>query len=151
MRTTKLKTAACTCLLFSLVSVLTAQDVYRFRGNAGDSFYTDPAFNPEALTNGPKILWQASVHQGFSAVAIKGNRLYTMGNDRKNDTVWCLNADTGEVAWQYTYPCRTNEHPGPRATPTIDGDVVYTVSLAGHLHALRADTGKVIWKRNLVD
>ncbi|MBN2354252.1 MAG: PQQ-binding-like beta-propeller repeat protein [Spirochaetales bacterium] len=151
MRITRLKIPACMFLMFSLAGALFGQDVDRFRGDGGDSFYTDRAFNPEALANGAKILWQAAVNQGFSAVALKDKRLYTMGNDRKNDTVWCLNEDTGEVVWRYTYPCRTNEHPGPRATPTIDGDVVYTVSLAGHLHALRADTGKVIWKRNLVD
>jgi outer membrane protein assembly factor BamB len=137
-------------LLFLGAAVaLNAQDVFRFRGNGANSFYTDLAFNPAALKSGARILWQASIKQGYSAVALKGDRLYTMGNDRKNDTVWCLNADTGAVLWKYSYPCGTNEHPGPRATPTVDGDVVYTLSLEGHLFALAADTGAVIWKHDL--
>ncbi len=147
---TRLKTALGLFVLFPLAGALFAQDVYRFRGNDGDSFYADSAFNPAALSGGAKIVWQAAVKQGFSAVAVKGPRLYTMGNDRKNDTVWCLAAGSGKVIWKYSYACGTNEHPGPRATPTVDGNVVYTLSLAGHLHALTADSGKLVWKRNLV-
>ena len=126
-----------------------AEDVLRFRGNRADSFFTDAKFNPDALKSGARIIWQVQVKQGFSAAALKGDRLYTMGNDRRNDTVYCLNADTGREIWTHTYPCGSNEHPGPRATPTIDGNTVYTLSLEGHLFALAADSGRVLWQRHM--
>jgi len=40
---------------------------------------------------------------------------------------------------------------GPAATPTIDGDSVYTFSRKGHLYALSAVDGKVIWSKNLAE
>jgi outer membrane protein assembly factor BamB len=40
---------------------------------------------------------------------------------------------------------------GPGATPTVDGDRVYTLSRAGHLHCLDAATGKVVWMKHLVN
>jgi outer membrane protein assembly factor BamB len=137
-------------LVCFLPAVSHAQDVLRFRGTSADSFYTDPAFNPNALKSGAKIIWQAEVKQGMSGVSLKGNRLYTMGNDRTNDTVYCLDATTGKVLWTHSYPCGSNEHPGPRATPTIDGDTVYTMSLEGHIFALDAANGKVLWKKHAV-
>ena len=72
--------------LFLLTAVTAgADDVLRFRGNNAESLYTDKHFNPNALASGAKIIWQTEVKQGFSSVAIKGARLYTMGNDRRND------------------------------------------------------------------
>ena len=64
----------------------------------------------------------------------------------------------GKEVWHYAYPAapattdrRCAEYPGPRATPTVDGDCVYTVSLDGHLHGFDAASGKVLWDKKLVD
>jgi outer membrane protein assembly factor BamB len=43
----------------------------------------------------------------------------------------------------------TPDVPGPRATPTIDGDRVYTISRDGQLFCFEAASGKVLWSRNL--
>src|SRR5439155_1488130 len=37
------------------------------------------------------------------------------------------------------------------ATPTVDGDTVYSFSRKGHVFALDAGTGKVLWSRNVHD
>ncbi len=37
---------------------------------------------------------------------------------------------------------------GPRATPTVDGDRVYVLGAAGHLLALSAASGTVLWSRD---
>ncbi|RPJ05400.1 MAG: hypothetical protein EHM28_12185, partial [Spirochaetaceae bacterium] len=102
------------------------------------------------LSSGAKITWQSVLGKGYSGVSIRGNRLYTMGNDGSNDTVWCLNADSGAVIWKYSYACGNNEYPGPRSTPTLDGDLVYTVSSEGHIFCLNASSGAVIWSKHLV-
>ncbi|HMJ89850.1 MAG TPA: PQQ-binding-like beta-propeller repeat protein, partial [Candidatus Acidoferrum sp.] len=38
---------------------------------------------------------------------------------------------------------------GPSATPTVDGDRLYVMGLAGNIVCLQAKDGKVVWQRNL--
>ena len=99
---------------------------------------------------GPKQIWKASVGLGCSSVSVKGNRVLTMGNQNDVDTVYCLDARTGNPIWKYTYNCPTAADQfegGPGATPTIDGDRVYTFSRSGHLFCFDLNTGKVIWSK----
>ena len=106
---------------------------------------------------GPKVLWRASVGTGSSSVVTAGGRAYTMGNhgeeeDQQEDTVYCLDAETGEMLWKHTYPCPLLPkyyEGGTLSTPTVDGEVVYTLSKTGDLLCLKAATGKVLWERQL--
>ncbi|MCP4658103.1 MAG: PQQ-binding-like beta-propeller repeat protein [bacterium] len=120
----------------------------------GDSAAMD--WNPHALSDGPEIVWKTNVGKGHSAVVVRGNYLYTMGsvkqgsgNGTYSDVVSCLDTETGDVVWQYSYPCKDIYFPGPRATPTLDGEFLYTLSWQGHLFCLSAEDGSVIWSRNL--
>lgn len=106
---------------------------------------------------GPKVLWRASVGTGSSSVVIADGRAYTMGNhgeeeDQQEDSVYCFNAETGELLWKHTYPCPLLPkyyEGGTLATPTVDAKVVYTVSKMGDLLCFQADTGKVLWEQQL--
>lgn len=106
---------------------------------------------------GPKVLWRASVGTGSSSVVVADGRAYTMGNhgdkeDQQKDSVYCFNAETGELLWKHTYPCPLLPkyyEGGTLATPTVDGKVVYTVSKMGDLLCFQADTGKVLWEQQL--
>ena len=97
-----------------------------------------------------RSLWRAQVGKGHSAIAVSGGRAYTMGWNGHEDTVWCLDAATGKTIWKQSYPCRTIlQWPGPRATPTVAGDTVYTLGQHGQLNAWHAVTGKPVWKVQL--
>jgi len=67
--------------------------------------------------------------------------------------VECLHRETGERYWQFAYPTdfedRYGYNNGPRASPVIDGDRVYTYGAEGKLHCLKLETGQVYWKRDL--
>ena len=39
---------------------------------------------------------------------------------------------------------------GPSATPTVDGDRLYVMGLAGNVACLQVADGKVVWQRNLM-
>ncbi len=105
----------------------------------------------------PKVLWRASVGKGSSSVVTADGRAYTMGNhgeeeDQQEDTVYCFNAETGELLWKHTYHCPLLPkyyEGGTLATPTVDGGAVYTLSKMGDLFCLQATTGKVLWEQQL--
>jgi outer membrane protein assembly factor BamB len=72
-----------------------------------------------------------------------------MGNSGSSDTVFCLSATNGAVIWKYSYRCPGGEYPGPRATPTVSGGRVYTLSREGQAYCFDAGTGKPLWTRDL--
>src|SRR5262249_26858719 len=68
------------------------------------------------------------------------------------ERVLCLDAATGKEVWKHEYPCEyAISYPGgPRCTPTVDGDRVYSLGAMGDLVCLDAKTGKPLWARNFI-
>ena len=100
--------------------------------------------------SGRKVLWKASVGKGFSSFAVAEGRVFTMGNTKDVDTVFCLDAETGKVLWKHSYPCPMAPlayEGGPSATPAVDGPRVYTLSKSGHVFCLDAATGEILWSK----
>jgi outer membrane protein assembly factor BamB len=122
-----------------------------FRGPNHDGISTETIAWPR---NGPRQVWKINVGIGHSALAVVGDRAYTMGNANETDTVFSIDAATGKIIWKHSYPCNEKvgikDYDGPFATPTVTDGVVYTISRKGDVFALDAKTGKVIWFRNIV-
>jgi outer membrane protein assembly factor BamB len=110
-------------------------------------------------SKGLKKLWhvnylcQGNATASWSAPVVKGNRLVTTGRDENNDLIFCLNSETGDLIWQGKYEApATNSHgPGPRATPFIDDDKVYTFGRSGDLVCWQLLDGKMLWRKNVKD
>ena len=103
--------------------------------------------------NGPAQLWKADVGLGFSSVSVANGRLFTMGNSNGEDTVYCLDAIKGNLIWKHSYPCLLDPRfyeGGTLSTPTVDADRVYTISKRGDAFCFDAATGKIHWKKNLI-
>ena len=105
--------------------------------------------------DGPKKLWSRSLGEGYSAILVDDGRLFTMYRTDGKETVACLDAKTGETVWEHRYDhSPANDHAygfgaGPRSTPLIAGDLLFTIGVAGRMHALNKNDGKVIWKAEL--
>jgi len=101
---------------------------------------------------GPKVIWKAAVGTGFSSVSVSHGKVYTMGNAEEKDTIWCLDAATGEAIWHHTYEAALNPQyyeGGPGATPTVHEGKVFTISKWGDVFCLDAAKGKMIWEHHL--
>lgn len=103
---------------------------------------------------GPRVLWRAEVHTGFSGLAVGGGRVFTLGNSNDWDVVTALDAATGSTLWKHRYPARLDPNlyeGGPGAMPTLEGERLYTLSKWGDLFCLEAATGAVLWSRRLTN
>ena len=64
-----------------------------------------------------------------------------------------MDAKTGEKIWDFEYLSIYKDqfgyNNGPRCSPLIDGDHVYTYGVEGIIHCLKADTGKPVWNVNV--
>jgi outer membrane protein assembly factor BamB len=67
------------------------------------------------------------------------------------EVVVALDAQTGKTKWEFSYdaPFKSAQGPGPHAMPQLAGDLLFSVGVNGKLHALRAQTGELVWKRDL--
>jgi outer membrane protein assembly factor BamB len=103
-------------------------------------------------SEGPKVLWQASVGTGFSSLSVSQGRVYTMGNTNNQDTIWCFDANTGKPLWHHSYAAQLSPQwyeGGPGSTPTVDSGRVFTISKWGDVFCLDAATGAALWQRDL--
>ncbi|MBW3542365.1 MAG: PQQ-like beta-propeller repeat protein [Planctomycetes bacterium] len=85
-------------------------------------------------------------------MAVVGGRLYTLMQDGDDEAVVCWNAQSGDELWRFRYPAHfaSDQGSGPRSTPTLDDDRLYTVGATGILHCLNAANGEAIWRRDLI-
>jgi outer membrane protein assembly factor BamB len=129
-----------------------AVDWYRWRGPNLDGISTETGWSATWPKEGPKTLWKAKVGIGFNSFTVSQGRAYIVGNTDNKDTVFCFDAATGKEVWKYTFDAPLDAkyyEGGPSASPTIDGDNVYTLSKRGIVNSLNAATGKLLWTKDL--
>ena len=121
-----------------------------WRGPERNGISPETGLNWRWNTNGPAVLWRATLGNGFSSFAVADGRVITIGNDNQTDTVFCFAAASGKVLWQHRYPCDPQPlsyEGGPGATPAVAQGKVYTFSKNGDLFCLDVQSGKVIWSK----
>lgn len=104
--------------------------------------------------DGPKVLWRLPVGTGSNHPAVAGGDLcYAQLDDKqRNETVKCIDADTGREKWSHTYEVPPIWHVGwgelgPRATPTITEKYVYAIGTFGDAFCFDRKTGAIVWKQ----
>ncbi len=119
-----------------------------FRAPAGDVATSWPE-------DGPERLWSRNLGAGTSAILFAEGRLYTMYRTGDDEVVVSLDAGTGTTLWEHVYehvPSKGHVAGfgrGPNSTPLLAGDRVFTIGVAGKMHALATNDGRVVWTRDL--
>ena len=133
-------------------STARAADWPNYRGPNSDGISSETGWSASWPESGPKVLWKYSLGTGFASMAISNGKVYATGNIDDNDFLYCLDAATGREIWKTSYPCplyKKNHEGGPCATPTIDGNAVYTFSKDGDAIRFNASTGEIVWHKKL--
>jgi len=106
--------------------------------------------------DGPPLAWKTkALGGGDSTPSIANGRIYGMSHRGEDEMVWALSEKDGKELWAarigpaYTTSWHQSKE-GPSATPTVDGDRLYVMGLAGNLVCLQAGDGKVLWQRSLM-
>jgi len=101
---------------------------------------------------GPPVLWTQELGSGYSALVAVGNQVYTQRQTLADQSVVCLDADTGELVWEHSYgwPYEPGGmYPGPRATPTYGDGLLVFAAPDGLVGCLRAADGRRMWAVNV--
>jgi len=103
--------------------------------------------------SGPPLVWSiSSLGAGYGSLAIKDDRIYVQGSNGRQSVVYVLNRADGKGIWSKALgPAGNNDRgPGPRGTPTVDGDRVYVLTENGDLACLKTTDGAAVWQRNIL-
>lgn len=125
----------------------------QWRGPRRDGISHETGLRTDWPAEGPPVLWQAKIGPGYSSIAVADGRVVTMFQDNDNEVVIGWDATKGHELWRFPYPVQyatdRSYGPWPRATPTIDGNRVYTLGGGGLLLCLDAANGKEVWRHDL--
>ncbi|MEO2089440.1 MAG: PQQ-binding-like beta-propeller repeat protein, partial [Gemmataceae bacterium] len=137
-------------LAFALMSALPgpAADWPQFLGPQRDSTTTEKI---PAWTGKPKELWRQPVGEAHSSPVVANGVVYAFYKvkDEEEEALAAFDAKTGEKKWEKSHKRTkfTNVFGnGPRSTPTVAGDKVYTFGSTGVLACWDAKTGDIKWK-----
>jgi outer membrane protein assembly factor BamB len=104
-------------------------------------------------THPPREIWRIHIGDGWSAFAVSGNRAVTQEQRDEYECVVAYDILTGRELWIHRDETRYETSIGgigPRATPTIRGNRVFTAGSTGRLNCLDLTTGSLIWQRDFV-
>ena len=100
---------------------------------------------------GPTVRWRIPVGEGFSGIVRQGDHIYTQLAEGDEEFLAAFRFADGEEVWRLPLGGKFVENfgNGPRATPTLDGDLVFGLGSKGRLVAAQRSDGTVLWQREL--
>jgi outer membrane protein assembly factor BamB len=122
-----------------------------YRGPRRDGKY-DQAIATSWPANGLPMLWKQPIGIGFSSFVIADGRAFTIEQRRKQEVVAAYDVATGRELWTQAWDAEFSEEQGdgPRSTPTWDQGRLYALGATGEFRCLDANTGAVIWGKNIL-
>jgi outer membrane protein assembly factor BamB len=140
----------------TFANAVQALDWAQWRGPNRDGISDETGLLQSWPSEGPPLLWQADgLGDGYSSPAVVGDRFYLLGSEGlDNEFVQARSTADGSKIWiqkigKVGNPDQRPPYPGARSTPTVDGDRVYALGSDGDLVCLSADSGNIVWQKNV--
>src|SRR5437879_3854385 len=127
----------------SAAITLTAGDWPQWRGPNRDGHSSDTGLLHEWPAAGPPLLWKTNgIGAGYSSVAVVNGKIFTLGDGPDSSFVYALDL-SGNHVWTAKLGRigGGNGYPGPRCTPTGEGDHADALSQRGHRARVRGAPG----------
>lgn len=151
--------AACLATSFLVeIKEVCAEDWTQWRGKDRVAVWEEEGILEKLPAEGLPVSWRKEIGSGYSGPVVSAGKIITMDFLPKPDSkraevverVICLDEVSGDLLWTDEVETNYREvmasyRTGPRATPTIDGDRVYTLGSVGHIRCLDVNTGKPVW------
>ncbi|MBI3910147.1 MAG: PQQ-binding-like beta-propeller repeat protein [Armatimonadetes bacterium] len=124
----------------------------QFRGPNANGISPETGINKAWPSNTPRTLWNVPLtDNGYAGPSVANGKVYIIDHQGNQDIVRALDLLTGKEEWRYGYQDTDRANGGfARATPVIDHHKVYTLSRLGMAHCLDAQTGELLWARDIV-
>jgi outer membrane protein assembly factor BamB len=98
------------------------------------------------------VRWDKAIGTGYAAPSIAHGRLFLFHRQGNQELTEAWDAKTGTPIWKHTQPSAYRDpygyNNGPRCTPLLHDNRVYTFGAEGLLSCLDAETGQQLWQRN---
>jgi outer membrane protein assembly factor BamB len=132
--------------------VATTADWPRFLGPLGKSVSPETNLVASLSSTGLPVVFDIPTGPGYAAPSVSADRLVLFHRKGAEEIIEALDSGNGRPIWRFAYPT-TYEDPygynnGPRSTPLISSNRVYTFGAEGILTALDLADGHKIWQRN---
>jgi outer membrane protein assembly factor BamB len=130
----------------------------QWRGASGLGVAPAGSFRTDWDKNPPRELWRVSIGGGYGSCSVVGGKVYVQDREGGKDRITCLDAETGKVLWANAHDARPPGNDptfaiGPRATPAVVGDWVYTVGGDGQLMGYEVQANNMLnirWHHDLL-
>ncbi|HKG62119.1 MAG TPA: PQQ-binding-like beta-propeller repeat protein [Pyrinomonadaceae bacterium] len=123
-----------------------------FRGPKRDGKYEEARVSTSWPANGLPVLWKQPVGIGHASFVVADGKAYTIEQRRSQEVVAAYDINNGRELWAQKWNAQFSDSTGdgPRATPTWDQGRIYALGATGELRCLDADSGAVIWGKNIL-
>ena len=138
-------------VLVIAIAPVSAGDWPGFHGPNRNNKSTDSGLLKMWPEGGPPRIWEVvGIGQGYSTVAIVGERIYTTGAIDDDCAITALDMDGKKIWTRVNGKAWKRSYPGTRSTPTIADGLLYHLSGIGNLICLKADSGDVVWSCDIM-
>lgn len=134
----------------------TPRDYPRFLGSGYWAEVKGVELETDWHSHPPQELWRHEIGAGWSAFSIVGDYAVTQEQRGENELVTCYRVQSGESVWSHADATRFDPADaigglgdiGPRATPTVVGERIFTQGGTGIVNCLDARTGRALWSHD---
>lgn len=125
----------------------------QFLGPDRNGVLPGPRLDTNWTAHPPAVIWRQQVGAAWSGFAIAGDVCLTQEQRGEDECVVACEMATGRQIWLHADPAHYHTviaGEGPRATPTVMSNRVFTCGATGVLNCFELATGRLVWTRNVV-